>query len=117
MIPRKQSKYKEFASASPHIIDIERKSGCVSDGLGGFVESWIKQATNVFCFLAPYFSDQIYTYKSTHVECTHVVKIRGYVDVIEKDRIVYGTRIFEVMTVEDLQERKYITEIYCKELR
>lgn len=115
MIVRKQSKYKEFSSAARHKITIQRRT-CTPDGVGGIVESWNNIYTNISAFVAPYFADQQWRYRGVSTDCTHMIKIRGKFIVSVADRIYFKSRIFEVLTVEDLQEMNMIKEVFCKEI-
>jgi SPP1 family predicted phage head-tail adaptor len=71
---------------------------------GGDVETWADSAT-VWASVSPITAMQQMKFKSVNVDATHLIKFRGYVSVVETNRIVFGARIFEVLTVEDLQER------------
>jgi len=51
------------------------------------------------------------------VEATHIIKVRGELAIAEKYRILFGTRVFEVLTVEDIQERGIVKWATCKEDR
>lgn len=115
MIPRKQSKYKEFSSVARHKISIQSKT-CSVDGAGGTVETWVDKYPNISAFVAPYFADQQWRYRSVGVDCTHMIKIRGIFLVSIKDRIYFKGRILEILTIEDLQEINFIKEIFCREL-
>jgi SPP1 family predicted phage head-tail adaptor len=88
----------------------------VSDGQGGFAEAW-STIGPVWAAVNPIRATQQSEYKSIGVDATHLIKIRGAVSIAEKNRIVWGARVFEVLTVEDLQERGIIKVCTCKERR
>lgn len=60
---------------------------------------------------------QVLEYKSVNVEASHLIKIRGEIAVSELNRVVVGSRIFEILNVEDIQERGIVKWISCKERR
>jgi head-tail adaptor len=41
----------------------------------------------------------------------------GQIQIAEKDRIEFGSRSFEVLTVENIQERGFVLVITCREDR
>jgi len=59
---------------------------------------------------------QVYELKTINVDATHVIKIR-YAEVNESWRIKVGARDFEVLTVEDIQDRGIVRWVTCRERR
>jgi len=106
---------KTLATECRHRVTIHANTP-VSDGQGGFAEAWSTLGP-VWAAVNPIFAIQQHQYKSTGVDATHLIKIRGAVAIAEKNRIVWGARVFEVLTVEDLQERGIIKVCTCKERR
>lgn len=109
-------KFKSFASEAQHRVNIQAKTS-FSDGEGGHTESWSNAYTNISAAIIPIRSQQVFEYKSINVDATHFIKLAGYIGITELHRIVFGSRIFEVLTVEDLQERDFIKWVTCKENR
>lgn len=87
------------------------------DGEGGFAKAWADSASYYWAAVLPMRATQIYNFKSVNVEATHMVKIRGLNSIDESQRIRFGTRIFEVLTVEDVQEREFVKWVMVKERR
>lgn len=91
------------------------------DGRGG--EALVWAATHVAphaLSVSPISARQIAEYASINVEATHIIKIRAEITITELNRIQVTTlsnRIFEVLTVEDIQERGILKFITCKERR
>lgn len=94
-------------------IEIQSKS-LRCDVEGGQYETWATVNT-VWASVWPVKSDLVYEYKSMGVEVTHQIKIRGYIDVTEQNRIIYDGRTFEILTVENFQENDFDVLITCKE--
>lgn len=86
------------------------------DGIGGFNESW-EDVISVFSSVEPIMAKQQYEYRSINVDATHRIKMSGLVEINEKQRIKFGTRNFEILTIEDIQERQFLKVITCKEVR
>lgn len=87
-----------------------------SDGRGGFTEGWLDTMTCWAC-IEPLFAKQIFEYRSLNVNASHRIKVRASITVEENNRILYGTRIFEVLTVENESESEVVKWITCKEVR
>jgi SPP1 family predicted phage head-tail adaptor len=87
-----------------------------ADGEGGFSQSWVDSST-VWAAIYPMREAQVFEYRSVGVDASHIVKVRGDVPVAEKDRVVFGSRVFEVLTVADVQERGIVKIISCMERR
>jgi SPP1 family predicted phage head-tail adaptor len=96
-------------------VQIQTKAS-VSDGEGGFTDTYTTSAT-VWAGISPIRATQQAEYKSINVDATHLVKLRGAVYVNELDRIVYGARIFEILTIENIQERGVLKLCTCLERR
>lgn len=87
-----------------------------SDGEGGHSQSWADDRA-VWASIDPIQARQRSEYESISVEATHLIRIRGEQSVSEENRIRFGTRTFEILTVENIQERGVVKVITCKELR
>jgi len=106
---------KSFASSANKRLTVQADTP-VSDGEGGFTHSWSTIGT-YWAELSPMRAEQKFKYKSVQVEATHYVKFRGEIDINENHRILYGTRIFEILTVEDIRERGFKKFVVCNEVR
>jgi SPP1 family predicted phage head-tail adaptor len=107
---------KTDASEMRHYVVIQ-DFGSTTDGEGSFDKSWV-DGTTVAAAIFPIRAAQVFQYKSVNVDATHIIKIRGEISVYEKlNRIKFGTRTFEILTIEDIQERGVVKIITCKELR
>ena len=48
-------------------------------------------------------------------EATHVVRMRPTAGLTVRSRIVWGARVFEVLSVANVQERGVLVELLCQE--
>jgi len=88
-----------------------------ADGEGGFTQKWTT-GDMIPAAISPIQARQQFENKSVGVDATHLIKIRGLIDVDEKNnRFLYGSRTFEILTIEDIQERGIVKVVTCKELR
>lgn len=111
---------KRYSKKTPstylkHSITIKSKVK-VSDGEGGFDET-LKNISNVFASVDPLKAEKKAELKSINVDATHLIKVRGYTIISENDIIYFNDREFEVLTIENIQERDFLKFIYCKERR
>jgi SPP1 family predicted phage head-tail adaptor len=106
---------KTLASEARHRITIQGTT-LTPDGEGGFTEGWSDLST-VWAKITAVQARQQYQFNSVGVEATHRIEVRGSVVVSELNRIKFGTRYFEVKTIEDIEERGIVKVITCREVR
>ena len=88
----------------------------ISDGEGGYVNSWFTEG-QLWAAVFPIKASQVFDYRSISTEVTHIIEIDGLEDrVNDKKRFLFNDRIFEILTIEDVQERKIKKIITCKEI-
>jgi SPP1 family predicted phage head-tail adaptor len=106
---------KTNASEFRHYITIQQV-GNTTDGDGGFTDNW-SDLSSVWAAIYPIRAQQLFQYKSINVDATHIIKVRGETTILEENRIMWGSRIFEILTIENIQERGIEKVITCKEQR
>lgn len=106
---------KTSASVMRHYIEIQTVSRS-DDTEGGVSVSWSTTAT-VAASVDPIKAIQQFNYKSVNVDATHLIKIRGEIAISELNRIKWGSRTFEILTVEDINENGILKVITTKEAR
>ena len=106
---------KELTGASRyrHKVFIQKKT-MISDAVGNFVETWIN-SKYVSCSIDPIQARNRKEYKTTGDYCTHIVRMRGEIDVTSNDQILFGTRIFYGLCVENDREIGVEKIITCTE--
>jgi len=88
------------------------------DGRGGQTVQWVNTTASPHAMaILPLRANQVMEYRSLNVEATHIIKIRGEIAVSELNRISYDNREFEILVVEDIQERGIVKWITVKERR
>jgi SPP1 family predicted phage head-tail adaptor len=70
---------KTLASEFKHRVTIQELT-ITPDGEGGFSESW-NDTSVVYAAVYPMSAKQLMEYKTIGVEATHIIKIRGDVDI------------------------------------
>jgi SPP1 family predicted phage head-tail adaptor len=107
---------KTNASEFRHYILIQRKGELTTDGEGGFEDAW-SDVESTWAAVYPVRAQQLFEYRSINVEATHIIKVRGETDIVEADRVSFDSRYFEILTVENIQERCIEKVATCKELK
>lgn len=107
---------KSLASRQHHYITIQTRTR-TADGEGGHTETWADGDTIPAAVYAIQARQQ-FEYDTINVHATHRIEVRGRVEVSETtNRIKFGTRFFEILTVENIQERDIVKVITCNEIR
>lgn len=104
-----------MASRHNKLIHIQSKTS-VPDYEGGYFELW-KTDNPCWASVEPLHEEQVFNYKKAGVEATHLVGIRGKISINELNRILYGTRVFEILTIKNVMEDGILTLATCKEVR
>lgn len=104
---------KSLATEARHRISFQTFAA-VADGEGGFTNSWTTSQT-VWAAIYPIKASQLFEYNTVNEEITHIIKLRGYINTNATQRVLFGTRIFEILTLENIQERDFVQVLACKE--
>lgn len=86
-----------------HRVTIQSQS-TAQDGHGQPVDTWT-DVQSVWASIRPISSKEYYAASGERGEITHEIKIRFGATVSSEDRIVYGTRVFDIMPPFDVDER------------
>lgn len=81
---------------------------------GSQKENWEKHK-EYWAAIYPIRSQKRIEFKSLGVEITHYLKIPGKVDILTTDIIVFDNREFEILTIENIQEKGEFLFLTCKE--
>lgn len=106
---------KSLATELRHRLTIQTVTQ-TKDNEGGYTDVWSDTAT-YWGALYPIRAAQRFEYKTINVDATHVARFRGKLSIDETQRIKFGSRIFEILTVEDKQERDFELWVTCRERR
>ncbi|MBN1604619.1 MAG: phage head closure protein [Chitinispirillaceae bacterium] len=106
---------KTNATRRKHLVYIQTKTSA-SDGRGGFTETW-NEIGPVWASVDPIRAVKLQEYRSANVNATHLINISAKASITEHNRIRFGTRYFEIQTIENLQERDIDLVITATETR
>lgn len=108
---------KSLASQCRHYCNIEERD-YADDTQGGVKEVWSVVSENVPMSITPLNAKRKEEYRTFNVDASHEIKLRGEITLVEdNNRIVYDNRLFEVKTIEDVQERGIEIISICLERR
>lgn len=107
---------KSLATVLRHRITVQSETR-TDDGEGGYAAAWVDVAGDVPASVDPIQARQQFQNRSVGVDATHVIKTRADVTVEEGYRIAWGSRTFEVLTVENINEIGEMLYIVTKERR
>jgi SPP1 family predicted phage head-tail adaptor len=98
-----------------HKITIEQKTE-VSDGAGGYTESWISFAT-VWASVEPISGKEYYEAQQTQSEATHKIRIRYRTGILPSMRVNFKGRIFAITSPPiNWEERNRELMLECTEV-
>lgn len=96
-----------------HRLTLEQLSRAEDEG-GGFIEDWITVAT-LSANLRPIGGDERYEAERLAGRITHEVSLRYRVGVVPAMRFRKGARIFNIISVIDVDERRRWINCLCEE--
>lgn len=102
----RQDNKKSQASRYRHYVDFQQKTE-TPDGEGGFTEVWanISGGTQIPVEILPISAERRAEMRSWNVIGTHYIRSRSNIPIEEVGRVVFGSRIFYIHHLEDLQTR------------
>jgi SPP1 family predicted phage head-tail adaptor len=96
-----------------HSITIEQVAG-TQDSDGSLIETWSSFA-NVQASMEPISGREYFAAQTTQADVTHRICMRYLAGVIPKMRVKYGSRIFDILSVININERNRELQLMCKE--
>jgi SPP1 family predicted phage head-tail adaptor len=96
-----------------HLIELQ-SSATTTDAVGQQVKTWTTYAT-VWAWVRPMSGREVMSSQQAVGEITHKVTIRYDDSIAVTDRILFGTRIFDINFIGNRDERNIFMEIMCKE--
>lgn len=98
-----------------HRINIQTNTPSKND-YGDLIDSWATVETR-WAQITPIQGKELIVSDKTVGDISHKVLIRGAIAITPKQRILFGSRVFEIISSVDASEEKDIMiEILCKEI-
>jgi len=94
-----------------------RSAATERDSFGQAIATWSTDAT-VWASIEPLSGRELVSAQQQHAETTHRVRMRYQVNttVTAAKRLLYDSRVFEIVTVIHSKEGKRMLELLCKEI-
>ena len=86
----------------------------VRDAAGGAIHTWITDDT-VWAHISPASGRELYAGEQVQAEVTHKITIRYYSALTTGKRFLYGSRIFDINFIKNIEELDRYQECLCKE--
>jgi len=109
-----QKQFKSRSTARRHrivIIRSVRKNEC------GYVSDVETEIGSYWASVTPISESLRIQYQSQSVQATHSITIDGKTDVLETDKIKFGNREFEILTIKQVDENDRDKVIITQEIR
>lgn len=94
-------------------VTIQRR-GSSKDTAGQIIETWTDQST-IYASIAPVAGREYFNASGERAEVTHKIGIVYGPTVVPRDRIKFGTRIFDIKSVINTRERNRDLQLMCTE--
>lgn len=100
-----------------HLVTLQALGTRVDDGAAGGSIPFVSYATNIPAAVIPLQGSELFQRAQFEATLTHRIEIRYRSDVKPSDRVLYGTRVFDIKSPPiDLEERHRETHLMCEEL-
>ncbi len=86
-------------------------------GDGSYTESWSIRYANVPCRINSVRMDELQEYDKQTVFADYIIFIEYKNNITEKDRIIFGSRTFEIKAVRNYDEMQLYYKIYVLEIK
>ena len=96
-----------------HKVNLQ-SSTQAQDGYGEESKTWSTDES-IFAQIQPLRGTELIEYQQLSTELTHRIIIRYNSSVTPKKRILWGTRIFDINVVRNIDEKNVYQELLCKE--
>lgn len=97
-----------------HRITIQQKT-VVRDTYGGETVTWTNTAT-VWAAVEPLSGREYFSAQQVQAEVNHRIRIRYRAGITTTMRVLWGTRVFDILAIINLQERGREIHLMCKEV-
>ncbi len=87
-----------------------------TDSFGEPIETYASYDT-VWASIKPLSGKEYIHAQQQQAEVSHKVTIRYHASVTEKHRVYFGSRVLEIVFINDIDERNHFQEMLCKEIK
>ena len=94
-------------------VHLESPTSTVDAG-GGLAQTWARLAS-LYANIKPISGTETFRQGKVSSDTTHELTIRYRADINTKYRLCYGTRVFSIQSILNLDERDRFLKLSCKE--
>ncbi len=98
----------------PHRVQIQRDTSAVRDAHGQHTPSWVTIARR-WASIRPDAGREAVIGGSVESDVSHIISLRDSAGMRPDDRLLFGERIFEVISVINAYEKGALYDVRCKE--
>ena len=98
-----------------HLVSLQTRS-TAQDSSGGQVNTWADWATGVYAEILPITGRELFAAQAVQQSVSHTVILRYRPGVNAAMRLVFGSRLFNINSVIDPEERRRWLSLTCDEL-
>lgn len=95
------------------LVTLQRR-GTTQDSAGQVVETWT-EIQKAWASIDPIVGREYFNASGERAEVTHRVKIHYGPTVAPRDRVLYGSRVFDIKSGINIEERNRDLELMCTE--
>lgn len=96
-----------------HRVEIQ-SSMSIDDGMGGQITTWTTDET-YWASVSPLQGAELYQAQQTQAKVTHKIVMRYAPDITPKNRMLFGSKIFDIEFVRNVQEKNKMLELLVVE--
>ena len=96
-----------------HMIAIESVIE-TQDADGSVIETWSTYAT-AQASIEPISGREYFAAQTTQADVTHRISLRYFAGIMPKMRVKYGSRIFDILSAININERNRELQLMCRE--
>lgn len=102
-------------AAKPHRVAIQRATES-QGATGEITKTWATLAT-VWAAIEPLTGREFFQAQQVQAEVSHKITMRHYtgITISPKDRLLYGTRVFRIESMLNVEERSIELVLMCRE--
>ena len=96
-----------------HRVQLQRR-GATKNAYGEDIYTWVTYAT-IWSSIKPLSGKEYDNEDKINADTTHEIRIRHIKGLVASDRILFGTRVFEINSIIRVMERNAMIIFKCKE--
>jgi SPP1 family predicted phage head-tail adaptor len=99
-----------------HRVTVQSQTAGTPDGKGNLRQTWQSLYADVPASVEPSYKPETYASEQVQSQGSHTVSIRYLPSITATNRLLFGSRVFQVNGVENVQERNITLKLYCDEV-